>query len=280
MNMKKIRSGMRHQQQGLSLLLVLVLLVISISTSLFFHQRMVSSTQISGATRDNSESLMLAESAMEMLRGGFINKLCTLATLADCATVAPATPNYDKDRTGAIIGKMKDAAALETALTLSEVDYLFYVGAADQLSPSILQRAANGGAGIAGASCTVAAGTHAVSAADCNLDVNTLFTGVNNNPLLFTTNANGLLVQSAAANWQAELASANNNSTVAAAWIELTVNNDDPDGTDMWVQSVARVGVAKSYVQRYIGTYYPASTALGSLAGLVESSNINREVTP
>ena len=298
--MRKIQTRLRTQQQGLSLLLVLVLLVISISTSLFFHQRMVSSTRISGATRDNSESLMLAESAMERLRGGFINNfpLSTTATpfplyaleSRDCtwnaalgvfegqdAAVCELAPLPDAGRAAGIGGKMGDTTALETALTDAVVDYMFYVGAADQILPNILQRVANAGAGVTGSTCA-ATGTHAV-AANCNeLPINTLF--VDGSPLLFTTNANGRLIGSNAANWQAELDAVGNNGTVAAAWLELTVNETDPDAVDTWVQAMASVGIATSYVQRYTGTYHPGTNILGSLAGLVEASNIDREITP
>jgi len=283
---KMIQMRLKTKQRGLSLLLVIVLLVISISTSLFFHERMISSTRISGATRDNSESMMLAESAMEMLRGGFINTLdsrdCVWNLAHDMATGNDAADcladtKSDAGRAATIGGQMSDTVALEASLAAAKVKYLYYVGAADQQLPNILQRVANGGAGVQGAACTIANASHSVSAANCNMDINTLFNDAALSPLLFTTNANGLLINSDAASWQAELASNGNNRTVAAAWIELTVNVDNPDAIDMWVQAAASVGVATSYVQRYVGTYHPASNVLGSLAGLVESSNIDRE---
>ena len=274
----------RKRQRGLSLMLVMVLLVVTVSTSLHFHQRLVASTLMSGATRDNSESLMLAESAMEMLRGGFINTLCSID---DCSVLGP-----DSQRTGSAVSKKMDSVdALNTGLAGSGVPYVYYVGAATQQSPSILQSVANDGAGVTGTACTIASASRAISAVGCNLDIDTLFGGAGTDfrPLLYTTQSipgttqsNGLLVASNAANWQAVLDSDTYNDTVAAAWIELTVNADpeNPDAVDLWVQASAQVGPARSYVQRYLGTYHPVKNVLGNLSGMVEASNIDRSKNP
>ena len=64
------------RQGGISLLLVLVLLVITAASSAYFHKSMVGNTRMSGANRDNAASLLLAESAMEKLRGSFIAVNC------------------------------------------------------------------------------------------------------------------------------------------------------------------------------------------------------------
>lgn len=268
----------RKQQQGLALLLVLVLLVISVFISLNFHQRLVTSTRMSGATRDNSESLMLAESAMEMLRGRYINSLCSFPSVPDSVC---ATKGSDAQRVGqAVSNNKEDASALDQALKDSKVGYVFYVGAADQTSPGILQRVANSGAGVTGAACgSVGATSFAVNAADCKLDINSLFGGVHE-PALYTTSAEGLLINSNASNWQAELNSNNSNDTVASAWMEITFNVDT-DAVDVWVQASAQVGMARSYVQRYVGTHPPPANVLGTeLAGISEASNIDREVKP
>ncbi len=252
-------------QRGLSLILVLVLLTIAVSTSLYFHQRLVGSTDISATTRDNSTSLMLAESALEHLRGGYLNKLCTST---DCSL-------KDMERLGAAVaGNMDDVAALDTLLGESKVEYAYYVGAADLFSPGILQRVANIDAGSGRAACTI--NSHAVPAADCKLDINALF-GAGYRPQLYTTNANGLLVSSSLADWKAVTEASTYNDTVAAAWIELTRSALDADDVDVWVQASAQVGIAKSYIQRYVGTHSPQSNVIGNLAALVEASNIDRE---
>jgi len=302
--MRKIQVRIGKQQKGLTLLLVLVLLVVTISSSLFFQERMTASTRISGATRDNSVSLILAESAMENLRGGFINDYplsdtsppyplyaldsrdCTWNLAHDVATgidaaACQADPRPDVLRVADIGGLMSDTVALETSLGAADVGYIYYVGAADQVLPNLLQRVANAGAGVTGTGCTIETGTHSVSEAECNLDISTLFGGTNYSPLAFTTSEGLLFKVEDPENWQAVLDQADNyDGTVAAAWLELTVNTENPDAVDVWVQAVASVGIATSYVQRNAGTYHPASNVLGSLAGLVESSNIDRRLSP
>jgi len=281
--MKNLHLKFGNKQRGLSLFLVLTLLVITISASLFFHKRMVTSTRVSGATRDNSASMLLAESAMENLRGGFINNLDSLcngkilAGSTGCATVA-----FDKNRASALIEEMGDPSQLGTILQNSGLNYMFYVGPAGmtEISPSILQAVANGDATAAnggGTFCTISTSTNAVSAADCKLRVGDLFsTGNSFSPKLYTTNDNGRLVDSADANWSAAFASKD---TVAAVWMELTINPENSDAMDMWVEVAARVGMATTYVQRYVGTYYEANR-LGSLSALIEASNIDRRIEP
>jgi len=281
--MKNLQMKFGKKQRGLSLFLVLTLLIITISASLFFHNRMVTSTRVSGATRDNSASMLLTESALENLRGSFINTLDSLcygnvqAGSTNCSQVA-----YDKDRAAALRDSMDDPEQLGTILQNSNLNYIFYVGTTGitQTLPSILQSVANGDATAANGSgtfCTIDTDSYAVSGNNCKLRINNLFSTDNAyRPILYTTNDNGRLVNSTDTNWSAAFASKD---TVAAVWMELTVNPDDSGAVDIWVEAAGRVGMASTYVQRYVGTFY-ASNRLGTLSALIEASNIDRRVTP
>ena len=66
------------QQSGYLLILVAVFLLILTASSAQFFVRQTDNIRSSGALRDSTESLMLAETAMEMLRGQFINTLDTV----------------------------------------------------------------------------------------------------------------------------------------------------------------------------------------------------------
>jgi len=147
--------------------------------------------------------------------------------------------------------------------------YMYYVSSSAALehnAPSLLQRVANGEA------ATVTASTLASQKVDDNtsqLRVNDLF-GNGFAPKLLTLNANSLLIASNAASWDAESAPEK-----AAAWVEVIVNPDNPNAVDLIVQAVAQVGKAKSYVQRYAGSF-SSGTTLGSVSVLSEASNIDR----
>jgi len=147
---------------------------------------------------------------------------------------------------------------------------MFYVstGAAlDQTAPSLLQKIADGEASNAAA---VVYALPRISNATATVRVNSLFIGAATRPMLYTLNNNGLLIDSVAANWNAET-----NTSKAAAWIEVTQDPVQADAIDLYVQAVAEVGSAHTYLQRYIGTYF-ASVTIGSISVLAEASNILR----
>lgn len=266
-------------QNGVTLLLVLILLGISVSASVYFHQRVVSTAQISGATRDSSASLMVAEGAMEKLRGGFINSLDSLPNADSEPGCRIDGHSYDNCEAYFVIWDMDNPANLEAILGNAGLDYIFYVGAGGitQTKPTILQGIANGSAAAPDASyCSIS--SRVINDNFCKLKINDMF-GANQSPKLYTTNANGLLVDSTTTSWTLELAREANNDTVAAAWLEFTSNAEEAGAVDIWAQATARVGAANSFVQRYVGTFY-AVTTLGGLAALVEASNIDRRIRP
>lgn len=97
-----------------------------------------------------------------------------------------------------------------------------------------------------------------------------------------TTNSNGLLVTSAYGSWDAQKAGNDYNQTIAAAWAEITQNPANSNAMDLWVQAVAQVGWSKSYLQRYIGTYYPPARGggLSDIGVLIEAANFDRRIQP
>ncbi len=269
-----------RQERGASLVLVLVLLTITATASAFFFNSMVGNTRLSGANRDNTASLLLAESAMEMLRGNFMYRLDAVTIDEASGTTQPVPDgvldNMDLDK---VREKMNTADPFGTAAgaELAHLSYIYFAnnGVGSGLTesiPSILQKVANGEA--ARAVTTAVPSDHQVLSA--SLKVDDLFSGTLK-PFIYKTNTNGLLIASDAASWSGETASQK-----AVAWLELT-QNPTPGAIDFWVQAVGRVGFSNSYLQRYVGTFYEPAEGPGTVGGLsvlIEASNIDRRVSP
>jgi len=254
----------RHQK-GAILTLVLVILGILIATSMQFYAVSTDSTKISGAARDSSESLLLAESAMETLRGQFINDFDRDGIVS---VVACDVGGKTIDKCEA--GNIRNNIATPLASMLSYMYYSSTGTALNQTQPSILQKVADGEGAFDTATSQLA--SQNVSTAVTRLRINDLFTA-GFKPILFTVNNNGLLVNSAAADWNKETSTQK-----AAAWIEVILNPTDNEAIDLYVQAVSQVGNARSFLQRYVGSYFNNDTLGALISPLAESSNINREV--
>jgi len=244
--------AMPGREKGYILLLVAVFIMILMASSAQFFSRVTENTRMSGGMRDNNEAALLAESALNHLMGQFVNTLD-----ADGNGVA------DKADAGAIQANMADPTTVLSP-------YMFYVSTAtalDQTSPSLLQKVADGEASNVAAAALV---NPRVSNATATVRVNSLFISAANKPMLYTQNGNGLLVDSAVANWNAET-----NPGKAAAWLEVIQNPNQADAVDLYVQATAEVGNAHTYLQRYIGTYF-SSITIGSISVLAEASNVLR----
>ncbi|MBI1195178.1 MAG: hypothetical protein GC138_04980 [Gammaproteobacteria bacterium] len=239
-------------ERGYILLLVAIFILVLMSTSAQFFNRVTENTRMSGGMRDNNEAVLLAESALNHLMGQFVNSLD-----------ANANGTADKTDAGAIQVNMTDPSGVL-------MPYMFYVStgtALDQTTPSLLQKVADGEASNAAAA---AYAVPRVSSGTATVRVNSLFISAAMKPMLYTVNNNGLLIDSAAANWNGEA-----NSSKAAAWIEVAQTPNQADAVDLYVQAVAEVGNAHTYLQRYIGTYF-SSVTIGSISVLAEASNILR----
>lgn len=246
-------------QQGYVLLLVAVFLIILTATSVHFVNELGEYTNVSGTARDSSASLMIAESALEHLRGTF------LSGVSQCAAI-PANCDPNAQNICETI-KIKDYQSSPDACL---ENYMYYVNSGgagtgiDQTQPSLLQRVASGEAASVSAQQT----SRKIASNVTQLSVNDL-SGTGFGPNLFILNSNGRLVPSAVANWTTSL-------DKAAAWIEVVQNNNDPNAIDLVVQAVGQSGDSKSYVQRYIGTFYPSNTLGSGLSVLTEASPIQR----
>lgn len=240
------------RERGYILLLVTIFMLVLMGTSAQFFTRVTENTRMSGGMRDNNEAALLAESALNHLMGQFVNNLD-----------ANANGNADKADSGAIQVNMADPSGVL-------MPYMFYVStgtALDQTAPSLLQKVADGEASNAAAA---AYAVPRVGSGTATVRVNSLFISAAMKPMLYTVNNNGLLVNSAAANWAGEA-----NTSKAAAWIEVTQNPNQADAVDLYVQAAAEVGNAHTYLQRYVGTYF-SSITIGAIAVLAEASNILR----
>jgi len=240
------------RERGYILLLVAVFMLVLMGSSAQFFSRVTENTRMSGSMRDNNEAALLAESALNHLMGQFVNTLD-----------ANANGVADQSDAGAIQLNMPDPTAVL-------MPYMYYVSAGtalDQTAPSLLQKVADGEASNAAAAALV---VPRVSNAAQTMRVNNLFISASIKPMLYTLNNNGLLINSVAANWNAEAGASK-----AAAWIEVTQDPVQADAVDLYVQSVAQAGNAHTYLQRYIGTYF-SSVTIGSISVLAEASNIVR----
>ncbi len=252
------------RQKGSILILVLFILGVLITSSMHFYSEVTESTKISGASRDNAESLLLAESAMELLRGQYIRNLDTIAPvqIASCDVFGSS---LDKCEASAIRANRN---APENFL----MPYMYYVSSTNAIEktiPTLLQKVADGEGMFETTSTTLA--SHKVPDAITELRVDNLFSAAFK-PQLYTVDNNGVLVASAAANWAAET-----NDHKAAAWIEVVLNPADNTAVDLYVQATAQVGNARSFLQRYLGSYFEDDTLGALVSPLAESSNLNRE---
>ncbi len=247
-----LMSRQQQQESGYILLMVAVFILILLGGSTQFFSRVTEATRMSGGIRDNTEALLLAESALNRLMGQFVNTLDS-----------DGNGTVDKSQAGIIQANMADPRAFM-------MPYMLYTSsgtALDQSRPSLLQKVADGEASNAANNALPDA--H-LNAAVTTLRINDLFVNAGTRPALYTLNNNGMLINSAAANWNAD-----NSASKAAAWVEATQNPIKTDAVDLYVQSMAQTGNARCYLQRYIGTYF-ASVTIGSISVLAEASNIAR----
>ncbi len=229
------------KQSGYILLYVTILLIALVFASGKFLERTMMSMKSSGENRDSAESLLLAESAMNLVYGQFIF-------------------DGDVDGNGAIENEgdidNRTPINLNNALPNIELHYIYYMSDGSGINrqiPAILQWVANGEA-IAQGDGTVG---QIISPSTSTLVIADLFSS-DHFPLLYATDETGNLVkQNKSITWETSIATKK-----AAVWMELVRNPADDGGAQLYVQSAAQVGNAKSYVQRYVGAYEQTSGLL------------------
>lgn len=242
--MKKIAPPTRatmDRQRGYILLLVLIFIAILMGMGAHFFLRATDHTRESGSMRDMTESMLLAESAMNLVMGRYY--VSTGGGDSDYMQSVNLTTNRD-NRAGLAAIQADIAYAYYITNTDSAVSEL------DQVQPALLQMVANGEA--ANVAATPLAEPRLVTAAAApltRLRINDLFINAAFRPKLFALNpATGLLQERAApSTWSSETATEK-----VAVWVELVLNPVDATIVDIFVEAVAEVDGVKSYVQRFL----------------------------
>ena len=264
---------LRHPPCGGYILpFVLVLMVALMVGSMSFFNRANDSTQLSSAARDYDQAMLLAESAGDWTMGRFFNlaspasadaNRCAAQTAPSLATAQPGDMNCN----GTLDNTEGKVSSVTPTLPLP-LGYQYYlVDAGTTLrvtaTPGILQMVADGEARDPSLATTLTNQT--VPSATTRLLVNNLFVSSSIRPILLTQGAAGLA--KSANTWNAETSSEK-----VAVWLEITREKAGGTGYDLYLCSVSKVGNAKAYLQRYLGTY--GSTLAGiQVAPLSESAN-------
>lgn len=243
--MLQVKQRPHHQrfQRGYILPLVAVLLIALMVSSLAFFNRANDATKLSGYTRDSTQAVILAESAVNLLFGKLRSNTMTVGDL-----------NNDTLLDGAQARITVATPPLPLALP-----YMFYVTAAgagiDQATPRILQMVADGESSAPGAT-TLQPATQAITfpagAAQRLIRLNDLFISNAIRPRLYIQNNTGL----AASNntW------ATQTGDKVAVWLEVTQNPTNPLWFDLHAAAAADVGQSRGYVQRYLYTFTPTGS--------------------
>jgi len=266
---KSFRDVTVQAQQGYILPFVLVLMVALIAGSMSFFSRANDSTQLSGVSRDYDQAMLLAESAGDWVMGRFFNlsspanggaNLCAAQTVSSLAAAQPGDLNCN--------GTLDDAEGKLSSVTptmplpLGYEYYLVDAGTTMRITttPGILQMVADGEARNTGTALT----GQTVLSTTTRLLVNNLFVSSTIRPILLTQGVAGLT--KSANTWNDETSSEK-----VVVWLETT-REKVGTGYDLYLCSVAKVGNAKAYLQRYLGTY--GSTLAGvQVSPLSESAN-------
>lgn len=269
---KLFRAVTVQPQHGYILPFVLVLLVLLMVGSMSFFNRANDSTQLSGASRDYDQAMLLAESAGDWTMGRFFNlsspanastNRCPALTTQPLASAQPGDLNCN--------GTLDDTEGKVSSITptlplaLGYEYYLADAGAPTTIrattAPGTLQMVADGEARN---NSDFTPTNQTLLSTTTMLTVNKLFVSSTIRPILLAQSATGLARSTNT--WNTETSSEK-----VAVWLEIT-REKAGTGYDLYLCSVAKVGNAKAYLQRYLGTY--GSTLAGiQVSPLSESAN-------
>lgn len=241
------------RQKGYILLIVIIFLAILLAAGAHFFLRSTDHTKDSGGIRDLTESLLLAESAMHMGMGQFLS--------GPFDNAASNLPNNMSSQAGVagIQAVIPSLYYITDTTTLAEIEFT---------SPRLLQIVADGEANnVANVALGSARLTMDPDTPLTRLRINDLFDpGANFRPLLFTLDpVTGLLTSSMAVSWDGL-----NATEKAAVWFEAIRVSDD--AVNIYVQAVAEIDGAKSYVQRTLVGYDPSDFLGEDIAAISEAS--------
>ena len=263
-----VRLKKLKEQKGYLLLIAIVFLFILGMASLHFFNRSSENLKMSGALRDSATAQLLAESAMEHMRGQFVmGRLDSDPTIRVSACDNGSGATFDMCESSLI---QKNRQNPDDHM----FPYMFYItdgNGIDSKRPSLLQRVADGESRFSEVDVATSITGHAAPNARELVRIEDLFAG-STKPLLYIMNDSGKVESSLANSWNAET-----HAEKAAAWFEVVQNSSDTDAIDIYVQSAAQVGNSRSYVQRYVGTF-TNGTVLGVVSAVSEASNVDRSV--
>ena len=256
--MKKLNSQVKYsRQQGYILLIVILFLALLLAAGAHFFLKATEHTKETGGVRDMTESLLLAESAINITLGQYWNGM-----------------GGDFTETENLASFMNDQTNL--ADILSDVPNLFYVtdtgvaGELNQVRANLLQIVADGEANNVNPTALASSRLEtSVATPLVRLRINDLFDpAANFRPRLFVVNtATGLITNSAALNWDAETSPVK-----VAVWFEAIQSPLASDSAEIYVQAVAEVDGARSYVQRVLDGFDSGNTLGSSVSAVVGSS--------
>lgn len=220
----KMSQKLSKGNEGYILVITVVLLAALLLMTLKFFERTSDSLQMAGYDRGATESLLVAESAMNMLFGLYQHDA-----------------NLDDDGEQQI-------PDIQEALDLNNwpLHYMYFASADNEINqamPSILQKIANGEARNESGSVN----SNIVNIASQRLKVENLYAG-SAKPIVFEFNAQDQIILSTKS-W-ADIKSTN--SKAGVAWLEIVKNDSLQGDYQIYVQAVGRVGNSQSYVQRII----------------------------
>jgi len=232
-----------NTQKGFSLLLVLVVIMLLGLTSTMFMHRSGDEMATGASRRDSGIAIELAENAANLILFRFISK---------DLNVADMNGNGLEDRAEGYVNISANPAILN-------LPYAFYTEPGNNIPP--IQRIATGES--MGTSATIL--SQSIPSNSNAMLVNDLFVSTTIRPYLFTQSPNGL--SQSDKTWDAETAK-----NKAAVWMEYEINKENPAWVDLYVAAAAKVGNARGYVRRYVGTY---TDELGGMISPITESAIH-----
>lgn len=250
-----ISAAERHRQcgkqRGYILPFVLVLLVALLAGSASFFYRTNSGTELSGASKNSDQALLLAESGGNWVLGRFANGDTNAYPALGCAADSMLG---DLNCDGTLDNSQGRPASVVPTNGLLTLGYQYYLrDNANALrttgAAGILQMVADGEARNQQQDTTFN-NNGILPATTPRLRVNDLFVSATIRPILLTQSTAGLTRSTVT--WNAETSTEK-----VAVWLEVSRNSDPTHAGwfDLYLCSVARVGNARSYLQRYVGSY-------------------------
>lgn len=232
-----------NRQHGFSLIMVLVVTIILSVGSIMFLSRSSDDMGIGGSRRDSGLAQGLAEETANLMVGRFNSQNVATADISG----------------NGIADRVEGYANIGAAPASLPLPYAFYAEAGN--ATQIVQRIATGESEQV-SNPTIGP---SISFATTSMSVNDLFVNASVHPLVFTQGSTGLALS--ANSWNAELSK-----NKSAAWFEYEINASNAAWVDLYVASASKVGGAKAFIRKFIGSY---TDQLGGMISPITESAIH-----